>query len=185
MLPVPLLKPSLEVLRELALNYRTSIVLCTATQPALSTSETFKDGLEGIREIIPDPAILYKSFKRVSAVKLPLLSDEELAARLNGYRQVLCIVNTRKHARLLYEHLRNRQEGSHHLSALMCPAHRTEALNRIRAALANGRSLPGDQHATGGGRCRYRLPRSLPVDLRRGFHCSGRWPLQPGRKTDG
>ena len=61
MLPVPLLKPSLEVLRELALNYRTTIVLCTATQPALSTSETFKDGLEGVREIIPDPAALYET----------------------------------------------------------------------------------------------------------------------------
>ena len=137
MLPVPLLKPSLEVLRELALNYRTTIVLCTATQPALSTSETFKEGLEGVREIIPDPAILYRIFKRVKTVKLPPLSDEELADRLNECRQVLCIVNTRKHARQLYERLSDK-EGRFHLSALMCPAHRTEVLDRIRAALAKG-----------------------------------------------
>lgn len=137
MLPVPLLKPSLEVLRELALNYRTTIVLCTATQPALSTSETFKEGLEGVREIIPDPEILYRIFKRVKTVKLPSLSDEELADRLNECGQVLCIVNTRKHARLLYERLPDR-EGCHHLSALMCPAHRTEVLDRIKAALAKG-----------------------------------------------
>lgn len=137
MLPVPLLKPSLEVLRELALNYRTTIVLCTATQPALSTSETFKDGLKGVREIIPDPVILYRIFKRVQTVKLSPLSDADLAGRLSRHRQVLCVVNTRKHARLLYEHLRDR-ETCHHLSALMCPAHRTETLNRIRAALANG-----------------------------------------------
>lgn len=137
MLPVPLLKPSLEVLRELALNYRTTIVLCTATQPALSTSATFKDGLEGVREIIPDPAILYRIFKRVQTVRLPLVSDADLAGRLSEHRQVLCVVNTRKHARLLYERLPDRK-GCHHLSALMCPAHRTEALDRIRAALANG-----------------------------------------------
>ncbi|MBM4312312.1 MAG: CRISPR-associated endonuclease Cas3'' [Deltaproteobacteria bacterium] len=137
MLPVPLLKPSIEVLRELALNYRTTIVLCTATQPVLSTSDSFKDGLEGVREIIPDPAMLYRVFKRVQTVKLPLLSDADLASSLGEHRQVLCVVNTRKHARLLYERLPDR-EGCHHLSALMCPAHRTEALDRIRAALANG-----------------------------------------------
>lgn len=137
MLPVPLLKPSLEILRELSLNYRTTIVLCTATQPALSTSETFKDGLESVREIIPGPAALYEAFKRVETVKLPPLSDEELANKLNRYRQVLCVVNTRKHARLLYERLPDR-EGCLHLSALMCPAHRTEILDRIRAALAKG-----------------------------------------------
>ena len=74
MLPVPLLKPSLEVLRELALNYRTTIVLCTATQPALSTSDTFKDGLENVREIMPDPTVLYQTFKRVKTVKLPLIA---------------------------------------------------------------------------------------------------------------
>ncbi|MBN1827602.1 MAG: CRISPR-associated helicase Cas3' [Deltaproteobacteria bacterium] len=136
MLPVPLLKPSLEALRELSLNYRATIVLCTATQPALSTSETFRDGLENVREIIPDPERLYKTFKRVKTLKLPSLSDEELAERLNEHRQVLCIVNTRKHARLLYENIRNR-EGSFHLSALMCPTHRTEVLDRIRASLAN------------------------------------------------
>ena len=137
MLPVPLLKPSLEVLRELALNYRTTIILCTATQPALTTSETFRNGLEDVCEIIFDPAALYETFKRVKTVRLPRMSDENLADRLNKNRQVLCIVNTRKHARLLYERLRN-SEGWFHLSALMCPAHRTEVLDRIRATLANG-----------------------------------------------
>ena len=137
MLPVPLLKPSLEALRELALNYRTTIVLCTATQPALSTSETFNDGLEGVREITPDPTALYQAFKRVDTVKLPSLADDELAERLNEYRQVLCVVNTRKHARQLYERLSDK-EGRFHLSALMCPAHRTKVLDRIRAALAKG-----------------------------------------------
>ena len=33
MLPVPLLKPSLEALRELSIAYKTTVVLCTATQP--------------------------------------------------------------------------------------------------------------------------------------------------------
>lgn len=137
MLPVSLLKPCLEALRELALNYQTTIVLCTATQPALSTSATFTEGLEGVREIIPDPEKLYQTFKRVKTTQLPLLADGELVNKLDQYGQVLCIVNTRKHARLLYERLPDRS-GCYHLSALMCPAHRSEVLGRIRAALANG-----------------------------------------------
>ena len=138
MLPVPLLKPCLEVLRELSSAYRTSIVLCTATQPALSTTDTFKDGLEGVHEIVSDPGKLYVEFKRVRVEKLPVISDDELADRLNNYKQVLCIVNTRGHARRIFERIRDREEGCYHLSALMCPEHRTATLNKIRSALLDG-----------------------------------------------
>jgi len=137
MLPAPLLKPSLEALRELYFAYRTTIVLCTATQPALSTTESFRDGLDGVREIIPNPVELYQTFKRVHAQQLHTVPDDELAESLKAYTQVLCVVNTRKHARLIYERLRG-VGGCYHLSALMCPAHRMEALKRIRAALLDG-----------------------------------------------
>lgn len=139
MLPVPLLKPCLEVLRELSSpSYRTSIVLCTATQPALSTTETFKEGLEGVHEIISDPGKLYAEFKRVQVEKLPVISDDELAERLIECKQVMCIVNTRKHARLVFEQICDEEEGCYHLSALMCPEHRTATLNKIRSALLDG-----------------------------------------------
>jgi len=139
MLPVPLLKPCLEVLRELSSSYETSIVLCTATQPALSTTETFKDGLDGVREIVSDPGRLYVEFRRVQVEKLPVISDAELAEKLNKYKQVLCVVNTRKHARRIYEQIRDREEGCYHLSALMCPEHRTATFSKIRSALRDGR----------------------------------------------
>jgi len=138
MLPVPLLKPCLEVLRELSSSYRTSIVLCTATQPALSTTETFKDGLDGVHEIVSDPLKLYTEFKRVRVEKLPIISDDELADRLREHKQVLCIVNTRSHARRIFESIRSREECCYHLSALMCPEHRTATLNKIRSALSDG-----------------------------------------------
>jgi len=139
MLPVPLLRPCMEVLRELSSAYRTTIVLCTATQPALSTNENFKDGLDGVREIIPDPAKLYNLFKRIHIEILPALSDDVLADRLNAHDQVLCIVNTRKHARLVFESIRD-QECCYHLSALMCPAHRTKKFKEIRSVLSKGLS---------------------------------------------
>lgn len=137
MLPVPLLKPCMEVLRELSSVYRTTIVLCTATQPALSIREDFKDGLDGVQEIIPDPAKLYTVFKRVHTRFLQEISDDELCEKLRTYKQVLCIVSTRKHARLVFEKIRD-QGGCYHLSALMCPAHRTKKFEEIRQALTRG-----------------------------------------------
>jgi len=60
MLPVPLLKPCLEAIRELSSpTYGVSIVLCTATQPSLTKTQEFHDGLERVREIISNPKVLY------------------------------------------------------------------------------------------------------------------------------
>ena len=138
MLPVPLLKPSLETLRELSSSYGTTIILCTATQPALSKSSEFKEGLEGVREIIPDPMDLYRTFKKIDMVYLSTMTDEELSKRLMNHKQVLCIVNTRRHARQIYELIQD-SEVSFHLSALMCPAHRTKVIREIRRVLEEKR----------------------------------------------
>jgi len=134
MLPVHLLRPCLEALRELATCYRTSVVLCTATQPALLAKDDFPEGLKGVHEIVSAPDALYNALKRVNVEIIGKLPDTELAARLKQHKQVLCIVNTRRHARKLYEMIK-KQRGAYHLSALMCPAHRSEVLERIRAAL--------------------------------------------------
>lgn len=135
MLPAPLLKPCIEILRELSSSYKTTIVLCTATQPALSTTETFKDGLNSVREIIPDPTALYNVFKRIQTEFLGVISDSALVKKIIENDKVLCIVNTRKHARQVFEKLQG-MEGSYHLSALMCPAHRSKVLNEIKKAVA-------------------------------------------------
>ena len=134
MLPAPLLKPCLETIKELVASYGSTIVLCTATQPALSESTEFKDGLKGVQEIVPDPSKLYDIFRKVDVSPLGTLTNEELGRVLTGHEQVLCIVNTRRHARQIYEQIRE-NEGCYHLSALMCPAHRTEIINEIKKAL--------------------------------------------------
>jgi CRISPR-associated endonuclease/helicase Cas3 len=59
--------------------------------------------------------------------------------RLCGHEQVLCIVGTRAHARDLFVALREKAPaGTFHLSALMCPAHRSAKLGEIKAVLAAG-----------------------------------------------
>ena len=138
MLPTDYLKPCLEVLRELTTVYGSTVVICTATQPALSAREDFREGLQGIREIMPDPGELYNEFRRVQTINLGKITDEDLARRLSDHHQALCIVNTRKHARKLFERLQN-TDGAFHLSGFMCPEHRREVISRLRTDLAEGR----------------------------------------------
>lgn len=135
MLPTDLLRPCLAALCELSANYGSSVLLCTATQPALN-------GLlpSTIRpvEITPNPQKLYEAFRRVEVASLGLQGDEAIASELLHHHQVLCIVNTRSHACQLYERIKG-EEGAFHLSARMCAAHRSEKLNAIRQALGEGR----------------------------------------------
>lgn len=143
-LPAQYLKPCIETLRELSQSYHTSIVLCSATQPALQVRDDFREGLENVREIISDPAGLFADMKRVEVQPLfdtsheklarEKLPDEQLAAKISSHEQVLCVVNTRKHARIIFERIRE-TGGAYHLSALMCPAHRTKIFDEIRAKI--------------------------------------------------
>ena len=136
-LPAPFLLPCLEALKELSGTYRTSIVLCSATQPAVQKRLDFMKGLEGVIEIIDDPQGLARSLKRTGISILPQTRDVELASRMAKYEQVLCVVNTRKHAKNLYAAMKG-VDGLYHLSALMCPVHRRQRLDEIRKKLTGG-----------------------------------------------
>lgn len=138
-LPVDYLEPCLRVLRELTTNYGSTVVLCTATQPAIQRRDDFPIGLADVQEIIPDHRRLYASLKRVTVEDLGPLKDIPLSKRIAQNEQVLCIVNTRNHARMLFQAIGEKEDGHFHLSALMCPQHRTVALNQVRAQLSAGR----------------------------------------------
>jgi len=139
-LPVGFLAPCLRALEELTNGYGSSVVLCTATQPAVGRTDDFAIGidLERDREIAPDPGALYEGLKRVRVIREGRLGDEQLADRLKEHDQVLCILNTRRHARIVYELLRDR-ETTFHLSASMCAEHRAEVLQTIQVRLAEQR----------------------------------------------
>ncbi len=136
-LPLKLLKPSVAMLDELALNYRTSIVLCTATQPALRVDDGFRDGFRDVRELAPEPPKLYKKLRRVGVRHIGTLDDDELAGHLRQREQVLCIVNNRRHARALYESIAD-QAGARHLTTLMHARHRRQVLVEVRQRLRDG-----------------------------------------------
>lgn len=141
-LPIHLMRPCLAAIDELGANYGASVVLCTATQPALKRRDGFEGGLDipDDRELAPNPEGLYRQLKRVMVEQAGSMCDTAIAARFAEAERMLCIVNSRKHAQALFG-LISELSGAHHLSTLMCPAHRRAALAEIRAALAAKRPV--------------------------------------------
>lgn len=135
-LPLKYLRPCVAAIDELARNYRSTVVLCTATQPALE-APNFAGGLEDVRELAPDPPALFRKLDRVRVRHLGVLDDDSLHVRLRQHEQVLCIVNNRRHARAIYQAMAD-LPGACHLTTLMCAAHRSETLDEVRLMLKRG-----------------------------------------------
>lgn len=141
LLPPEFLQPILDVLNLLSQHYGVTVVLSTATQPALATRKYFDArnnmrGLDNVREIISDPDALYRVLERVN-VRLPAdwntsVNWDTLANEIRQRDSVLAIVNRRKDARELWQRL---PEGTLHLSALMCGEHRSQTIEQIKARL--------------------------------------------------
>ena len=139
-LPLRFLRPCVTVLDELVRNWRASVVLCTATQPALAAADGFAGGFENVRELAPMPRRLYQALKRTRITRQGEMDDAALAERLRESPQALCIVNTRRHAKELYESLGD-IDGTIHLTTLMCARHRREVLDAVRTRLKTGASV--------------------------------------------
>jgi CRISPR-associated endonuclease/helicase Cas3 len=139
-LPPGVLLPILDALNELATNYDCSIVLSTATPPALKERPALPQGLRNVREIVPDPSSLARQLKRVR-YHWPANETtwEDLADQIRGHPRALAVVHRRDDARLLATLLQKLRPDDpvFHLSALMCPAHRSEVLERVREVLAS------------------------------------------------
>ncbi len=143
MLPTDFLKPILYCIRALTKYFKVSMVLCTATQPAI-TSEIFqkKNGEyhaiisnEECQEIMksPSPEELTAKLQRVQVEQIGKFTEWPiLAEQLQQHDQVLCIVNTRNDARDLYHEM---SEGTIHLSANMCGQHRSDCIEEIKKKL--------------------------------------------------
>lgn len=137
MLPLNLLLPVMQAIKELARNYRCSVVMCTATQPAVQAEHGFYRGFENVREIAPNPTALFEQLRRTTVQHIGLQTDADLLEKLGQHRQMLIIVNNRRHARSLYDSAKP-LDGVFHLTTLMCAKHRRQMLENIRGCLKNG-----------------------------------------------
>lgn len=141
LLPPDFLQPVLDVLRLLTEFYGVTLVLSTATQPALgSVKDTFGrtllHGLDAKKEIISDVDFLFQSLNRVEVTVPSDLTQrtnwEDMARHLCEHPSVLAVVNSRKNARELY---RLMPSGTIHLSAQMCGEHRSKVISSIKQQL--------------------------------------------------
>lgn len=145
-LPLGLVIPTLGTLSRLVERYGSTVVFATATQPAFSHlhQHIVKHCALGWqpREILPDPPKLFSTAKRNKIVlpKSEVTRWDDIAERVACERQVLCVVNTKKQARLLFEKVKvKRSHNTFHLSTNMCPAHRKRTLDCVRSLLKEGK----------------------------------------------
>ena len=147
-LPLGFYKPIVHTLDTLHRLFGVSVLFTTASQPILSgrvegaNPMSSFDALRNIHEIIPTEARLHRKLRRVelSFMDEPK-SYDEVAATLGEYERVLCIVNTRRDAKEIYDRLP--KDGiCLHLSRMMCPAHIAATIQQIKDALRQEASVP-------------------------------------------
>lgn len=146
MMPLPHLRPLLSVLKGLVKHFGVTVLLCTATQPALSgcfgTGEEAFDGLPQPKQIIDNVPELFMSLRRViRATNYDSMIPREwrdLAKDLIRQPRVLTVVNRRLDCRELYEELKKlNPQNLFHLSAFMCAQHRSDRIVEIKKLLRN------------------------------------------------
>lgn len=137
-----------------ALNFlskigNSSIVLCTATQPALDFVEN-KLKIPTNAEMIKNMPTVSKSFKRVNIIDKTTPDGLDasqikdfILEEMNLVNSVLVILNTKTAVRKLFEQLNEDQENYKlfHLSTSMCAAHRKEILEEVKTALSNNEKV--------------------------------------------
>lgn len=140
-LPTDFLQPIVDALKAYQKMFGVSVLFTTASQPVLSgliegtNPKARFEGIEHIIEIIPIEFALHDKLRRVELkIADKGKTYDEIAAKVSEYNKVLCIVNTRKDAKELYDRL---PDGGVklHLSRMMCPAHVHETIGKIKALL--------------------------------------------------
>jgi CRISPR-associated endonuclease/helicase Cas3 len=140
-LPVELLEPVVSLLQGLAKHCRVSVVLCTATQPALSHERWGFDPAP--REIVPQ---YREHFERLTRVNYERAQEpwgwDRLADEVATCEQCLVVLNTKAHAikvlRALLAGGAADQFGLVHLSTRLTGSHRRRVLEDVRRRLHDG-----------------------------------------------
>jgi CRISPR-associated endonuclease/helicase Cas3 len=130
-------------------NYcHTSIILCTATQPALNFVRN-KLNIAENGEIVTNLSSIIEAFKRVEIVDLAtekkfdtLSLSHFIQTQLATVQNVMIVLNTKSVVKKLYELLQMQVDiPVYHLSTSMCAQHRKNILEEIRGKLNNGEKL--------------------------------------------
>ncbi|MFU1795697.1 CRISPR-associated helicase Cas3' [Paenibacillus azoreducens] len=135
-IPRGYLTPCLRALEELVESYGCSVVLYTATHPSWEALGIHPSAI--IQDQLSEQLI--DTFKRVRITlhggAKESISDSVVIDWMSQANQVLTIVNTRKHAKVLFDLLNKKQlKGVYHLSGRLCPKHCMKVLKEIKERL--------------------------------------------------
>lgn len=143
-LPTDFLQPIVDTLDTYQRLFGVSVLFTTASQPVLEgrpqegTNPSIKfNRLNHIEEIIPVGWNLHDRLRRVQLdINDTPRTYDEVASLLTQHERVLCIVNTRRDAKEIFDRLPD--EGVRiHLSRMMCPAHVSQRIQEMKQALAD------------------------------------------------
>jgi len=132
-------------IRFLVSNCKSTVMLCTATQPLLHQvlPQTRALPYDPQKVISPSSSHAFQAQKRITVhdlTNLDALSFAEAAQlvweQLETSGSVLCVVNTKKAAYEIFTRLPDELGvEKYHLSTNMCPVHRLDVIMKIRRAL--------------------------------------------------
>lgn len=138
-----------QALNFLKMHANSSIVLCTATQPALDFVEN-KLNINTDAEIIDRIKQVNDAFKRVEvidhATNRSVNNDEIvqfIGQKLLNVSTILIILNTKKVVKELYLKLKDAdlEIPVYHLSTSMCASHRRNILSKVKSRLNNNQPV--------------------------------------------
>ena len=146
-LPKEIILPTLTMLENVQRLMNSSFLFCTATMPAFEKREGF-EGIDKIQPLVENPEQIYNKTRRVDYLFLKGLQPvnmDILAGEIQDQDcSVLCIFNTKKAARELYEQVVTKNstwEHTYHLSTGMCPIHRKKVIKEIIRDLEDKRKI--------------------------------------------
>jgi CRISPR-associated helicase Cas3/CRISPR-associated endonuclease Cas3-HD len=177
-LPTRLVPSLLSTVNCLVRDYGVTAVFGTATQPAFAAAASAIPGGWQPVEISSQPKIMADGLRRTRIVRRPIDQRPtwaELATEISQHRQVLCVVNLKRHACELFSALP--AENRFHLSSAMCPAHRQTQLAEIRRRLDRIHAEPCRLIST------QLIEAGVDVDFPRVYRASG--PLDSVIQTAG
>ena len=147
-LPAHLLYPLLDGLKTLIARYGVTIVLCTATQPAIAGNTPFRDAKKGLGapEAIIPLSQMQSHFRDLKRVTYRVETDPWDWSRVAGEitslsTSCLAVLNTKNDALALLRALDD--PHARHLSTLLCGEHRRHVLADAQAALKAERESGG------------------------------------------
>jgi CRISPR-associated endonuclease/helicase Cas3 len=153
-LPIRLIHLFNNAVNLLTAHCGSTVLLCTATQPLLDNEHV--DALRGRLKLAARPELIDCQPSLFENLRRYVVHDEtrrpggwsrdqvaELAcAQAATHGSCLVIVNTKRDAREIFAECRERLPSAHvvHLSTAMCPAHRMQSLDALRARLQTQKS---------------------------------------------